>query len=55
MLPVAKGMIDRLAAMQASPRYTTDVEAATAVLAYDYCQMSWLVAAGFGGECLPWT
>ena len=41
--------------MQASPKYTTDVEAATAVLAYDYCQMSWLVAAGFGGECLPWT
>ena len=41
---------------QASPLYTPDLETATAVLAYDYCHMSWLVAAGFGGGCraLPW-
>ena len=38
--------------MQASPHYTSDLDSATAVLAYDYCHMSWLVAAGFGGECL---
>ncbi len=40
--------------MQASPLYTSDLESATAVLAYDYCHMSWLVAAGFGGESLQY-
>ena len=38
--------------MQASPLYTTDLDSATAVLADDYCHMSWLVAAAFGGESL---
>jgi len=41
--------------VQASSMYTSDVDTATAVLAYDYCQMSWLVAAGFGGEWPPAT
>ena len=36
--------------MQASPYYTTDMEAASVVYVYDYCIQSWQVAAAFSGN-----
>lgn len=36
--------------MQASPYYTTDVEAASVVYVYDYCIQSWQTAAAFSGN-----
>ena len=39
------------AVLQASPYYTTDLEAATVVYVYDYCIQSWGTAAAFGGKC----
>ena len=36
--------------MQASPYYTTDMEAASVVYVYDYCIQSWQTAAAFAGN-----